>query len=292
MKIKRIIASVILSAAMMLPFCGCGKNKLDIDYYPDPVSVNRLSVKQDVVSMKDIDPSEIKKGVLSIKEATLSSSDSLTVTFEFTNSEPFSQSFNDVLQLGSMTAYQEGVEISSSPVGDITRDTTVMSGASVKMTREYDLRNNKEPVTILAKSTFMLFLPGETFLHKEISFGPVLNENMMDQPPYNCTFKGAGTTNDGSIVIDYSMTNTKQGEDIIPARETAVQAFQGNTELTLMTESMTDETHYLKYYLVRPGQTVDFSTSFKLSNNTEDVTVYIIDPRNAMIYAKTTCHIK
>lgn len=272
---------------MMLPFSGCGKNK---DYYPDPVPGVLLTAKNDVVKMKDIDPSKITKGVLSVKEAHLSAPQTLYVTIEFTNKASYSRTLGDVLVFGGITAYQEGVEISGSYVGDIDPSTTVMGNSTVEMQKKYDLRNSTDPVTVIGSSSYLL-LPGETFLHKEISFGYTINESFMDNPPYNCTFKGAGTTDDGRIVIDYSMTNTKQGENIIPAQEIAVQAFQGNSQLLPVTESMTDETHYLKYYLVKPGQTVDFSISFGLSDTTNDVTVYIVDPRNALIYAKTTCHI-
>ena len=286
---KKFLSSIVMLITAMLLCCGCSEKKPE--YYTESVSIQPITVKADVVSMKDIDASNIKKGVFSIKEAELTNSETLLVTYEFKNSASYARAFSDVLVLGDIKAYQEGVEIRGSKVGDIDETTNVMAGSTVEIKKQYALRNSTDPVTIHAAGTVLLLFPGDTYLHKELTLGTVFNENYIENTTYKCTISGAGKNADGQMVIDYSFTKTTDGA-VFPATELAIQAYQGTERLEITNETKTDDTHYLKNYKVQPNQTVDLSTTFRLNNSTEDVTVYLTKPSTAEIYDKEIFSVK
>lgn len=279
---RKFLSSIILILTAMLLCCGCAGSE-EKKYNAEGVSVRFLSPRTEVVSMKDIDPADIdKSGIFTVKEAKLSGS-SLLVTYQFNNNASYARTFNDVLGWGGVQTYQEGVRIEGTNVGDITLNTSVMGGASVDIQKKYTLRNTTDPVTIIVQDDFLLFSM-TTYVHKEIGFGVVIDEKYAESPVNSVGITGA-TKGDGKVIVNYSFTNN-QDTAVTPASAVAVQAFQGEKKLDIIQESMTDETHYLKYYYVEPDQKADLFTTFKLKNNEEDVTVYLTVPSSAEIYAK------
>lgn len=295
---KKLLSSIVLIITAMVLCCGCSEDTAqdaaDRNYSVENVSVIPITTKPAVVSMKDVDASKIAKtNVFKVKSAEITG-DTLLVTYKYYNDASYERSFNDVLIGGSITAYQQGVEIEGTTVGDIDQSTEVMAGATVEIKKQYALRNKTDPVTLYAASEF--FVTVDVFVNKELTLGYKTDERFIDDPDYRykCSFKGAGFTDDGSIVVDYSFTNGNQTK-VIPAKYLAVQAFQGEGEYNAListSESMTDETHYLKYYYVHPGQTVDFSTKFRLNNMTDDVVIYLTVPSSGEIYEKKIYKVK
>ena len=282
---KKILSSIILIMTVMLLCCGCS------NYNDQQVNVTGLSAVTGVISMKDVKPSETdKSGVFTIKSAEFKGDFGLLITYQFNNKASYSQSFGELLGWGGVDAYQEGVELEGSVIGDININTEVMGESSAEMQVQYRVRNKTDPVTIIAKDDWLLF-SGKTYLYKELTLGTVIEENFVESSPYTNQITGASLYNDGKIMVKYSFTNS-QGEKITPASVLAVQAFQGNTRLELIEESKKDETHYLKNYYVKNGEKVDLSATFKLANDKEDVTVYLTVPETAKIYAKNVYPIK
>lgn len=293
---KKILSSVVLLITAAVLCCGCSggsENKTaqsdaDKNYFAENVKTTPIVTKLDVVSMKDVNPSEIAKtDVFKVKSAEVTYDQQyLIVTYSFHNTADYERSFNDVLIGGSVTAYQQGVQISGSTSGDIDQNTPVMGGATVDIVKKYALRSTEDPVTLYAASEFLVTL--DIFVHKELTFGYKTNEKSIGSTHYKCSLNGAGFTDDGSIIVDYSFTNNSDAR-VTPASVLAIQSFQGDGSFNAMSstkESMTDETHYLKYYYAEPGQTVDFSTKFKLNNTSDEVVVYLTEPSSGEIYDK------
>lgn len=292
MFMRKVLSSIILIMTAMVLFCGCGNNnteenekKEDSNYCTEMSAVKPISVRTDVISMKDINPSNIdKSGAVKLKEARLTNDSTLLVTYTFNNKESYSRSLYGLLDCGSLSAYQEGVEISGSYVGDIDAFTDVMSGAIVDIKKEYSLRNSYDPITLHTYSTH-LFWGGETFIHKELEIGTSFDEKFVKNSSFQNEITGASLSDDGKIMVRYTFTNNQE-KRTTPATAVAVQAFQGENKLSIVGESMTDETHNQKFYYVEQGQKVELSTTFRLNNNEENVTVYLTVPETAEIYAK------
>ena len=289
---KKLLSSIVLLITAMILCCGCSggkepeQNELDKNYNAESVSVKPIVTKLDVVSMKDIEPSKIAKtNIFKVKSAEMTGDTTLLVTYQYYNNASYERSFDEVLLGGGITAYQQGVAVESKSVGDIDQSTNVMAGGTVEIKKQYTLRNNTDPVTLYAASEF--FVTVDIFVNKELTLGYKTNEQYIEAPAYKCTLKGAGFTDDGSLIVDYSFTNSSQ-DRVVPAQVLAVEAYQGGGiyRMGIIKESMTDETHYLKYYYAEPGQTVDFSAKFTLDDPTDDVIVYLIEPSSGQIYEK------
>lgn len=206
------------------------------------------------------------------------------VTYQFYNKASYSRSLYGLLDCGSVSAYQNGAEISGYTVGDIDEFTDVLSGATVEIEKKYTLKNSYDPVTLKTVSTH-LFWGGETYIYKELEMGYVMVENYVKNPHYTGRITKKTLTDDNAVIIDYSFTND-QDYRVTPASVMGIQAFQGSERLTVLSESMTDETHYSKCYYVDPGQTAILSTKFMLNNDEDDIVLYFIIPESADIYAK------
>ncbi|MCI7767263.1 MAG: DUF5067 domain-containing protein [Oscillospiraceae bacterium] len=286
---KKILSSILLLMTAVLLCSGCSGESTPKNYYNDSVYITPINTRYDVISIKERAAShKDKTGTLKVKEAYLSDTFFLYVTYIFTNNESSATSMGSTISYSALNAFQNGIQLDSSTVSDENEYTDILSGASVEIQKKYAIKNIEDPVTLLVENSFYEI----TYISKEITFGKKMDEQYIENSPYSCSLTGAGITADGQIVIDYSFTKTTPEGDVVPAKVLAIQAYQGTERLAKTNETMTDESHYLKNYIAQPNQKVDLSTTFRLNNSTEDVTVYLTDPDTAQIYSKETYSVK
>ncbi|WP_432651330.1 DUF5067 domain-containing protein [Huintestinicola sp.] len=283
---RKFLSSIVLIITAMLFFCGCE----DKNYNDQQYTVTPMSTKPGVISMKDVNSSGTTSGVFTVKEAEVIGNSVLLVTYQFKNSASYSRSFGELLGWGAVHAYQDDVILEGTPEGNMTINTEVQSGAAIDIKTRYKLINGTDPITVIAQDDWLLFSDA-TYVNKEITLGTVMNENFASNSVYGNEITKATLADNGTMTIFNSFANNGSTA-VTPASAVAVQAFQGTERLSIVGEGMTDETHYQKYYYVEPGQRTDLSTTFRLNNNNEDVTVYLTVPSSAEIYAKQVYKVK
>ncbi|MGN0666818.1 MAG: hypothetical protein ACI4KF_09875 [Huintestinicola sp.] len=299
--IKRSLSSVLAVCSVLAFSSGCSSddNTGFLGYSKEPEGYNSFLAQRPVKDIefgtnvisfaKDYDPAMNYNGAFEITDAAVYDS-KLLVAYSFTNTDSLPSA---AWEFGHVNAYQCGIELDGTSVGELDEYTKITAGSTVYLMKQFDLKNTVDSVSVMAEGF------SSVCDHRIVSLGITANEVFLTDidetqntsyAACECSITRADVAADGTVIIHYSFVSN--ATDPIPAMFVTAQAYQGMEKLSITDESTTDGTHYSKYFSAEPGQTVELYTTFRLNNDSEDVTVYLTYPTTAEIYTKQVYSLK
>lgn len=284
--IRKGLLSVVavMAAAVMLGGCGneAAEKAVPDNYAYEPITVEPLRMERTVKTV-----ATCNDGTIRFKEAYIGTmsghnaygnyvedSTGFVVNYSFNNASGKNACMLDLA--GQLRAYQNGIELSYQMYGDYTESTDILSGHSIDLTKVFITSNKDDPVELISGSL------GYENYHAVMT--PKVEVKMLPTT-YELGIKGAGFTDSGKIVVDSTYTNTSNISSV-PAKVYAVQAYQGDEQLFMVSESTDNDGYLLKWFAIEPNETSEISTTFLLNDYDEEVVVYLTDPATGRPFVK------
>ena len=284
--IRKGLLSVVavMAAAVMLGGCGneAAEKAVPDNYAYEPITVEPLRMGRTVKTV-----AKFNDGTIRFKEAYIGTmsgynsygnyvedSTGFVVNYSFNNTSGASACMMELA--GELRAYQNGIELPYETYGDYNEWTEILSGHSLDLIKVFITINKDDPVELIAESW------GYETYHAVMT--PKMEVKMLPTA-YELGIKGAGFTDSGKIVVDSTYTNTSDISSV-PAKVYAVQAYQGDEQLSVISESTDNDGYLLKWFEIEPNETSEISTTFLLNDYDEEVVVYLTDPATGRPFVK------
>lgn len=282
---KGLLSAVaVMAAAVMLGGCGneAAEKAVPDNYAYEPITVEPLRMGRTVKTV-----AKFNDGTIRFKEAYIGTmsgynsygnyvedSTGFVVNYSFNNTSGASACMMELA--GELRAYQNGIELPYETYGDYNEWTEILSGHSLDLIKVFITSNKDDPVELIAESW------GYETYHAVMT--PKMEVKMLPTA-YELGIKGAGFTDSGKIVVDSTYTNTSNISSV-PAKVYAVQAYQGDEQLSVISESTDNDGYLLKWFAIEPNETSEISTTFLLNDYDEEVVVYLTDPATGRPFVK------
>lgn len=292
---KGLLSAVaVMAAAVMLVGCGneAAEKAVPDNYESEELMANSIRTEKKIKNRPQNDIDRSYRNVVTFKDGltgtfsgentngVYESSTGFIVQYRFTNNSDSSQ--NMLGFVGELCGYQNGIELSYEVYGDYNELTDVLPGATVELMKVFETDNLDDPVELL--STYAGYWEDITTYHSIMT--PITEICYSEEDvPYSFEIKGAGFTDSGKIVVDSTYTNTSNISSV-PAKVYAVQAYQGDEQLSVISESTDNDGYLLKWFAIEPNETSEISTTFLLNDYDEEVVVYLTDPATGRPFVK------